>query len=765
MRFHPWVDGFNQFAAWLRQRPTRWVILAVWFFLAITLLSTVLSGSVTVSLWGEIPGQDSYPAYTIVAYVLLFGVISTHLKTKPQLWRLLGAIVAAGVLVSGYGVLQHYGHDFLNLTESTGGGRTRVTSTMGNAVFSASAMSMPISITLLMAALTLREPIKGPGKLRSTIGLRILTLAVMGLWVLVLTVQLLGIIFTFSRGPWVGTILALGGFLGLVGVFVGWRALSQTALVLALATALTLATVEWPGVIALSALAGFLGLMTVFTIWGTARAAPVLGVAVVAAAAVVLAALWFTSGAGSDPSSPTAGSGDSVVSAVESRFTSVRGEVIGGVLGGRVTHWKDSWQLIQHRPWFAFDDLSLPWLRPLIGYGPDLFRYTYLLVTPPMADSLLLIEPDHAHNYFIHQTVEQGILGLIGALGLFLAPFLAGGVLLLRKGQVGAPAHKLVLIGLLAILAGRFVEQMVGVARVSDLTIFWVILAALCALPAAMQEPVPVANPAFQPKPRRRLEPAQAHSFQEPTSNRWQSMVKLAMAAWIIGGILSLTWVRSINYPRAAAMTGVALQHIQQGNPQATLADLDRAIALAPDVPVYYSYRAEVYASYRQNDRLPPERECNQQKEATYDVCLAQQVYFSNLAAVEQRPLYWRSRLALADAAFLLKQDDEAIHLYNEVLSLLPASWPVRNRLATAYLAAGRPEEALKASAESLAINGDNGYPADALFLQGTAYRDLGKPEEAIKSLERSLALGLGGNWAQQAQEMLGQIRSSPLTK
>ena len=105
----------------MRGDPQRWVFLAVEFYLGTTLLSTALSGSFTVSLWGEVPGQDGYPAYTIAAYVLLFTVIATHLKTRPQLWRLLGAIVAMGVLVSGYAVLQHYGHDFLNLIETTGG--------------------------------------------------------------------------------------------------------------------------------------------------------------------------------------------------------------------------------------------------------------------------------------------------------------------------------------------------------------------------------------------------------------------------------------------------------------------------------------------------------------------------------------------------------------------------------------------------------------------------------------------------------------------
>jgi hypothetical protein len=58
----------------------------------------------------------------MIAYILLFGVIATHLKTRSQLWRLLGAIVAVGTLVAGYAVLQHYGHDFLGVLEATGGG-------------------------------------------------------------------------------------------------------------------------------------------------------------------------------------------------------------------------------------------------------------------------------------------------------------------------------------------------------------------------------------------------------------------------------------------------------------------------------------------------------------------------------------------------------------------------------------------------------------------------------------------------------------------
>ena len=71
-----------------RAQPGRWLALAVWFFFGTTLLSTVLSGSFNVSLWGEVPGQDGYAFYNILSYVLLFAVIATHLKTWEEVKRL-----------------------------------------------------------------------------------------------------------------------------------------------------------------------------------------------------------------------------------------------------------------------------------------------------------------------------------------------------------------------------------------------------------------------------------------------------------------------------------------------------------------------------------------------------------------------------------------------------------------------------------------------------------------------------------------------------
>ena len=65
---------------------------------------------------------------------------------------------------------------------------------------------------------------------------------------------------------------------------------------------------------------------------------------------------------------------------------------------------------------------------------------------------------------------------------------LAGGYQLLRSRHSYSTAHRLVLIALMAALAGRLLEQMVGLAKVSDLTIFWVILGIFVALPGLMRQ-------------------------------------------------------------------------------------------------------------------------------------------------------------------------------------------------------------------------------------------------------------------------------------
>ena len=740
---------------WLRKQPSRWVILAVWFFLGTTLLSTVLSGSFKVSLWGEVPGQDGYAAYTIVAYVVLFGVITTHLRTKAQLWRLIGAIAFMGVLVSGYGVFQHFGRDFLGLTEPTGGGTSRVTSFMGNTIFAAAVMLMTILLSLAASILSMRNSLDTTEEVGWRVKPWMQAVAISSLWAMAIMIQLLGIAFTFSRGPWVGMVVALVMLLGFGALFLGWRIFGRMTVVLGLAAVFGLAVLYGVGSISIPGLSPWLGLgfgLAGF-VWIAAVLAPWrrlfevsigLGAVATLIASVLLGVVWIKGDIGNffDGSDTSIMATPSTPGQVAGRISTIKSDVSSGLLGGRITHWRVSSKLIQDHPWPEFDNLGLSWARPAVGYGPDLFRYTYLLESPAEGVGLLPLEPDHAHNYFIHQTVEQGFLGLSSALGIFAAVVFSGLYHLCRQRQRLSTAHRVMLIALLAIVVGRFFEMMFGVARISDLTGLWILLAMFAALPTVMQlkdSPVAVAG-STQPSRSQRKPPFLANTNRDAWYYQLQRLLVYAIVGIIIGAIVTLTWVKSTNYVRASVSAGSAIQHFQQGDFQASLNSFDRAIELAPDVSVYHNNRSNVYLAYQLNQNIPPESGCDSQNDLPYNGCLAVRGLESDLEGVARNPLYYRSWLALANSAFNLKWDD-AIRFYERSLALVPGSWLIRNELAEAYIEANRVDEAIPVLAESLRITKDSFNSAPALALQITAYQLLGESQALQESIDRLLNL------------------------
>jgi O-antigen ligase len=122
----------------------------------------------------------------------------------------------------------------------------------------------------------------------------------------------------------------------------------------------------------------------------------------------------------------------------------ISGRIINGPkdISGRLTIWQHSLELIKSRPW--------------TGVGPDMFRYHYLQVSPA-GPTGIPEEPDHAHNWIIHNTAEMGIGGGLLTAGL-------AGASVAVSGPLGV------------VFAGRLAEQMLGVGRVSDMMLFWILL-------------------------------------------------------------------------------------------------------------------------------------------------------------------------------------------------------------------------------------------------------------------------------------------------
>jgi tetratricopeptide (TPR) repeat protein/O-antigen ligase len=676
------------------------VTLSVIAYLVSTLVSTAFSESFNVSMWGLVPGQDTYPAYTIICYVVLFGIVSTHLRNKAQVVRLLWAVAIMGTLVGGYTWAQFYGHDVFNLREIIGG--TLLGSTMGNSILAGALLLMSTIVSLAAATLVLEQPVRTRrfwGKL--------------GLWVVMLTLQMTALFFAFNRGPWGGAIVALVVLLVLVAGFAGWRSLAKISLVLALAGALSVALVLWPLPIPTG---DPIKVKTEFVNQEYPAPADALDVA-------------------------------SFASQQIKSVTSVGRGVDGGGLSGRIGIWQASGRLMVERPWFGSDSARLPLLRPFIGYGPDMFKYTYLLERDPRGPDQLLISERFAHNFLIHKGVELGLLGLLTTLGLFAAPVIVGGFQLFRRRQIDSTFYKLVMVALMAAFAGRFVEQMVGVAAVSDLTIFWVLLALFAALPVAFgaSQTAPPLNPApTQGYQHRQFTPAA-----KMDSSGVQTIVMVVVGVFLIAGIGALTWTKSINYLEAGFKARQGLDSIHKTEFQTALVFLNQSIALAPDISVYHTLRAAVYSGYRQQNDGPREPECARLAAATpYERCLLHEAHLSDLEAAKQRPFEWQTRLNLADSTLglaLMDQDPsmtaKAVGLYREVAQMDPQTWWHWERLAAVHLQAGQPEAALGPLEKSLAILDGIPRSANSRLLQGMAYLALNEPTAALTSFNESIRL------------------------
>ena len=217
---------FGRVRSWTREQPSRWTLIAATVFLAANAVSTLLSQEFSVSLWGGNPGRDGYGFYNMASYYLLFVIVATHLKSRPQLWRLLGVITAAATVTSVYGVLQHYGLDPFHQ-----GSVARVQSSFGNPLFAASflVLALPISLGVgLVHVLASRSAWVGAG------------------WAGLIAVQLAAVFFTLSRGPWIGLVVGIIVWLVLVATVASRHAVIRASLLLLVALGLALAVAMAP---------------------------------------------------------------------------------------------------------------------------------------------------------------------------------------------------------------------------------------------------------------------------------------------------------------------------------------------------------------------------------------------------------------------------------------------------------------------------------------------------------------------------------------
>lgn len=483
-----------------RAQQTPFVLPAL-LYIGATLLSTIFSVVPRVSFWGSY--QRLQGTFSFLAYVVVFFSILGNLRHREQLDRLLNTVVLTSIPIAVYGWLQHSGLDPLPWG---GDVVTRVAANAGNPIFLAAHLIIAFFVTverLLHSFRTLLSEQEG----------NVFEALLTGVYIFALVVQAVAIIYTQSRGPWLGWAAGLYVFL-LVGLIVLRRQWPDRS-PLRLAEVLK----------ALGAAAGGLlvGALPVYALlallkkgWRWLWLTWVIQTLLVAAFLVIF----------NLPRSPLSPLRDlPYLGRMGQVF-----EVESGTGKVRVLIWEGVVELLRRNP-----------LRAVVGYGPEAMYVAYNAVYPP---DLAHYEarnasPDRSHNETFDALVTTGVLGFLAYFFLFGSVFYyslrwlgmlqgapdrnlflslsiggaVGGAILprlldgsFRFAGVGIPAgfiigviayltvvtlmphdreqetpvtESLLILALLAALVAHFVEIHFGIAIAATRTYFWALTGAL----------------------------------------------------------------------------------------------------------------------------------------------------------------------------------------------------------------------------------------------------------------------------------------------
>ncbi len=382
-------------SAWARGNPLVGPALAL---ALVYLISTVWSLAPSTSVWGSY--QRSEGLYTTFSYIAIFLIAAASLRTRAQLGRAINTAILVSFPVAWYGLLQHFQLDPLPWA---GDATVRVPANMGNPIFFAAYLSMIVPLTLGRWIESLEKLRLRPGRrlglvfavnlvlfAAAILDLRLALVLVLALvplcvlfsrlsgtplrdsllavvYALILAVQLAAILFTQSRGPWIGLAWAVVALLVLLGIVRGTYKLVLVPL------------------------------------------------GAVAAAIVVVVLLNL-------PASPLDPLKHVPYLARLSLFA--EGEP-------RVLVWQGSLHaILPHAPLWSptTGDDSYNGIRSLVGYGPEALFYAYGPFYEPgeaVADGLYSL-PDRSHNATIDAWVMTGLLGLAAYLVFFTALFYFG---------------------------------------------------------------------------------------------------------------------------------------------------------------------------------------------------------------------------------------------------------------------------------------------------------------------------------------------------
>ncbi len=619
--------------------------------LIVTAISTAFSIQPRVSALGAEWGRDGFDLHTTSAYIALFFLAATRIRSRGQVIRLWATISISGLLAALVGIAQHFAMAPFGISGTYQ--HQRVTGTVGNPLFLGSLLTVTLPMAAAFAiAGTARfgrgtEPPSSQESRASRRRDKRRPHAETSTWFsdpriwwgvlgLIVFIHVYAALFTASRGPWIGMAAALIALIVLTFKAMGPK----------------------PALLAAISVAGGAGLAYSFVLGPVSSQIESLAIA----EQQELFAEQVEAGTAADALAPRGAA--SVIGQRGSQNT----------FETRRSIWSASTEVITERPSLP-ESNNAPWLvRQLFGHGPDTFRFVFPTKSPA---ELMNTLTSSAHNDPLNRLVEIGITGLL-SYGLLV---IAAGLVVWRLISSATGPHA-VLFGLLAVgagamMAGRVVEQLSGVPEVSDTTLMWMAFALLA---AALSMTRRGSEPESESAELTDAPKSDSNGISVPALSPAFVFPLVAIGIALTGYFI---WTHNINLLRSDLEFKKGEVVLASDVDQA-LAHMEKAVTLNPGVEEYGHARAEIL-----NARAELNGSALQQRQ------LLEEAYEAEVKAYSFNPTSRAANFELAFASWQLAQlgdgekAQETLETYERLSVLAPSHPLVIQRLEQLKLAVG----------------------------------------------------------------------------
>ncbi|MCH7970700.1 MAG: O-antigen ligase family protein [Chloroflexi bacterium] len=581
-------------------RPAYFILVTAALVAIVSLISTALSIAPGISLWGRNPAGFEAGEYTALMYVVFAVAVIVTVREMASFERVWATVAISGIAVSSIGVFQFHGIAFLDIAQTH---RINTTGTAGNPIFYGALLVLMAPISLAFVAQKFERA--------STKSSRYWLAAL----VLVTGSFTVSLITTASRGPILGW---MAGLVVFAVIAFKYRSTNRARLAIGLIAASTV---------------GFALLAAVYEPPQRATPTP-----------------QTSSPQTSAPSTP----------AVEQESPGEKFEKItrSSTVRLRLQYWSLAADVALDRPEIPYSNNLPAFIRWLVGYGPDTFRY---VATAEAEKVSFTGRFTAAHNDPINRLVEQGLLGLIAWLALWLA--IAYALWRLAKRSVKTGGLLWLAAALAAALTARFVEQLTGSPTAGDVFVFWILVGLLAAVVA-------------EPLTKKSIED-EVSAVRAATDRGDPRKRVFVFPAVIVIAILAifLSWETAgrfffANNAGSVLSAGGTLSYEEAD------ARLDRATSLAPEVAGYWHSRADLEHGKAQASSIAAE-----------ELAARQRAYVYDKNAFDANPLELTNHYRLAFSAWELgklgneEKRIEAVELYVRLTELAPADSLAAERL------------------------------------------------------------------------------------